>query len=321
MKKVEDYWAKMHPNKDQREYLLKTLARQLYGDSGRELFHVHAGKGGTASNGKSRFFGVLEAVLGQYIRKTQVSILTAKNREEASRPQPEYAYWRGRRMLYVTEPEHSECLHSGIVKDLTGGERICFRQLYSNTYVTFKPMFSWHMMTNEAPKLDGTDDGMRRRMRKIDYISRFVEESDVDEQCHEYKIDDTIFRELEKSIALRMAFMRHLLDHFDMKYAFEMPDSIRKTCECYIKENDGVAQFVEEFIVKSEDKDAYFTLKEAKELFSRQEYYNGRAGTLKNDLEKLLKTNCSAQKWLKGKNITNVFTGYKIRDLYEEACM
>lgn len=312
-RKVKDYWEKMHPNKDQRDYLLKTLSRQLYGDSGRELFHIHAGKGGSASNGKTTMWQLLETILGEYVRKTQVSILTAKSREEASRPQPEYAYWRGRRMLYVTEPEQAECMHSGIVKDLTGGEKITFRQLYSNKYVTFKPQFKWHMMCNDPPKLDGTDDGMKRRMRKIDFISKFVDAEEVNEEEHKYQIDHSLFKELQNSIPLRMAFLRHLLDHFDIKYAFEMPDSIRKTCECYLKDNDGVAQFVEEFIEKSSDKEAHFTLKEAKELFSKQEYYNGRIGTLKTDLEKLLKIPCLDQKKIDGKNTRYVFVGYKLK--------
>lgn len=310
--KVVKYWETLHPNKDQRDYILKTFARQLYGDSGRELFHVHAGKGGTASNGKTKCFQLLESVLGEYIRKTQVSILTAKNREEASKPQPEYAYWRGRRILYVTEPEHSECLHSGIVKDLTGGERIIFRLLHSNTYASFKPQFKISMMCNDAPKLDGTDDGMKRRMRKIDYVSRFVDASQVDEESHMYRIDESLFKELGTSTQLRMAFLRHLLDHFDLGYNFEMPEAIRKTCECYLKENDGVAQFVEEFIVNSDEKDAHFTLKQAKEVFQRQEYFNGRVGTLKTDLEKLLHTVCIEQKRVNQVREKNVFIGYRL---------
>lgn len=77
----------------------------------------------------------------------------------------------------------------------------------------------------------------------------------------------------------------------------------------------NVAQFVEEFIVKSVEKDAHFTLKEAKELFSRQEYFNGRVGTLKTDLEKLLKVTCLDQKKIDGKNTRYVFMGYIIKSV------
>lgn len=311
-RKVVEYWEKLHPNKDQREYILKTFARQLYGDSGRELFHVHAGHKATAANGKTKCFLLLEKVLGEYVRKTQVSILTAKNREEASKPQPEYAYWRGRRILYVTEPEQSECLHSGIVKDLTGGERIIFRLLHSNTYASFTPQFKFSLLCNDPPKLDGTDDGMRRRMRKVDYVSRFVEADQVDEANHRYKIDASLFMEAEASIPLRMAFLKHLLGYFDLGYNFEMPEGIRKTCECYLKDNDGVSQFVEEFIMKSDEKDAHFTLKQAKEMFQRQEYFNRRIGTLKTDLEKILHTVCFDSKRIKSVLHRNVFLGYNL---------
>ena len=310
--KVEKYWNVLHPNEDQRSYVVKMFARQLYGDSGRELFHVHAGHRGQAANGKSTFFSNMEKALGQYVRKTSVSILTAKSRDEASRPQPEYAYWRGRRILYVSEPEQSECLHSGIVKDLTGGERISYRLLYSNKIVTFKPQFKIAMQCNDVPKLDATDDGMKRRMRKIDYISRFVEANEVDEENHKYPIDPSFMKELDSSDAMKMEFLRYLLDHFSLEYNFEMPESIRRACECYLRDNDGVAQFVEEFVEPSSDKDSYFTLKAARDLFSRQDYYNGRATTLKTDLEKMLKTTCVEQKRINKIREKNVFLGFTL---------
>ena len=138
----------------------------------------------------------------------------------------------------------------------------------------------------------------------------------MNEEEHCYKIDHSLFKELETNDALKMEFLRHLLDHFSLEYNFEMPDSIRNNCEYYLKANDGVAQFVDEFIVK--DPEGHFTLKEAKELFTRQEYFNKRIGTLKTDLEKLIKTICYAQKWINNKNVSNVFLGYRIRSDHDE---
>lgn len=54
------------------------MARQLRGDGSNELFHMHAGKGGSAGNGKSSFFRVLEATLGAHISPFDVSELTTK---------------------------------------------------------------------------------------------------------------------------------------------------------------------------------------------------------------------------------------------------
>lgn len=58
----------------------------------------------------------------------------------------------------------------------------------------------------------------------------------------------------------------------------------------------------------------YFTLKQAKELFMRQDYFNGRIATLKTDLEKLLKTICYQQKRIKRIRYKYVFVGFRLND-------
>ena len=82
-------------------------------------FHIHAGHLGSAANGKSTCFETLETTLGDYMRKFGIEMLTTKQR-----PDPEMAFWVGRRILYATEPKHDDVLNSGIMKDLTGGENI-----------------------------------------------------------------------------------------------------------------------------------------------------------------------------------------------------
>ncbi|KXZ42432.1 hypothetical protein GPECTOR_147g16 [Gonium pectorale] len=129
---MQKYWATLHPDPEQHAYTIKTLARQLQGDVGHNLFHIHAGFQGSAGNGKSTFFDVLEMALGAYVRKFGVEMLVAKQRVESGKPMPEFQYWRGRRILYCTEPAHDDVLNAGIMKDLTGGEKILYRLLYSN---------------------------------------------------------------------------------------------------------------------------------------------------------------------------------------------
>ena len=106
--------------------------------------------------------------------------------------------------------------------------------------------------------------------------------------------------------------MEHLLDHFDKSWSFVMPDAIRKESESYLKENDSVAKFVEDFVVA--DADGYFTLKDAKTLFKQQEYYNGRIKMLKTDLEKALRAPCHEQKRVRGVSspCKNVFIGFSL---------
>lgn len=53
-----------------------------------------------------------------------------------------------------------------------------------------------HIMTNDAPQVDGSDAGVKRRIRKIDYISQFVPKEHVDESKNCFLRDDNFLSEL-----------------------------------------------------------------------------------------------------------------------------
>jgi phage/plasmid-associated DNA primase len=309
-KLVAEYFEKMHPDPAQRDYVIRTFARQGYGDHGNELFHIHAGHQGSAGNGKTMFFEVCEYTYGDYVRKFPVQILIAKNREEANTPVPEYQYWRGRRILYCTEPKYDDILHSGIMKDLTGGEKVSYRLLFSNDVHKLVPQYKMHIMCNDPPKVDGTDDGVKRRIRKIDYVSRFVDSADVDESKNMYQRDPSFFRLLRESHAMRMEVMRYFLDHFDMKYEYTMPKVVKENSKAYLEDNNNVHRFVTDCIRKCVD--SYFTLADAKQMFKSCDYPCDKISTLKCDLEKVLQMKCAEQKKIQGKNIRNAFVGFRL---------
>lgn len=307
---IQAYWSKLHPNNQQREYVIKTLARQLQGDVGQNLFHVHAGFQGSAGNGKSTFFDILEMCLGNYVRKFGVELLTAKQRVETGKPMPEFQYWKGIRMLYCTEPKHDDVLNTGIMKDLTGGEKILYRLLFSNDVIDFRPQFKMHIMCNDAPQVDGSDSGVKRRIRKIDYMAQFVTKEHVDENKHYYLRDDTFIGEMRSNPNVRMEFLRLLLDNYDHSFQYDMPDVVALNSRMYLEENDNVFNFVQAFITK--DENSFFTLKDAKATFKSSEYNNNKLQTFKNDLQKLLKTPCEEQKKINGKKQNSVFSGWKL---------
>ena len=302
------YFERLHPDKEQREYVLKTLARQFYGDHGGELFHIHAGFQASAGNGKSVFFEVLELCFRDYIHKFQVEILVVKQRGDPHKPIPEFKNWRGKRILYCTEPNSDDKLNSGVLKELTGGESISYRMLFSNEIVKFRPMYKLSIMCNDAPIVEGNDEGIKRRIRKIDYLSKFVNRDEVDESNHCYEKDLNFVDQFKQENALKMEFARYILEHYDHAYKYEMPDIIKKSSTMYIDENNNVLNFVKEFIVK--DTDGFFTLKEAKEHFKNSQHFNGKLTTLKNDLQKILKIQCIEEKKIKGRKYRSAFMGY-----------
>lgn len=165
-------------------------------------------------------------------------------------------------------------------------------------------------MTNDAPQVDGSDSGVKRRIRKIDYLSQFLPKDQVDESENKFLRDDNFLYELRDTKEYKMEFLRLLLDNYNHDYQFEMPHCIASNSKEYIEENDNVLKFVQDRIVKV--KDSFFTLKQAKEAFKQSEYFNNKIQTLKNDLIKCLKIPCIEQKRINGKKENYVFEGYKL---------
>ena len=305
--KIQQYWEMLHPDPGQREYIQKTFARQLYGDSGNELFHIHTGRNATASNGKTKFFEAVENSLGAYVGKFGIEILTAKQRIEPGKPMPIFETWRGKRILYCTEPNEDETVNSGIMKDLTGGEELQYRMLYANDIRRFRPQFKLHMMCNDTPRVDATDSGVKRRMTKTDYISQFVDPSEADPDNHRYPRDPALIQAFKVSDSLKCAFVRLLFRAYDHGFSFEKPSAVLASSKEFLEQNDLVLQFVESYIQKSQDQDGWFTLAEAKEALKNSEYNNNKPGSLKNALVRSLNTSCLPQKWFGQQKCTNVF--------------
>ena len=207
----------------------------------------------------------MECCLGNYVLRFDVAVLTAKQRPEVGKPMPEYAAWRGVRMLYCSEPNHDDKLNSGILKELTGGEPIMYRLLFSNDVHRFRPQFKLHMMCNDAPQLDGGDSGVQRRTRKIDYISCFVEGDRVDPERHRYARDPALVAGFKDSDKVRLAFIRELLCLYQHSWEFTMPTVVREASSAYLEENDGV-RMVAALCIVADEKNC-FLLADANDLF------------------------------------------------------
>lgn len=308
---VEQFWKSLHPNEEQRTYLIKTIARQLYGDSGAERFHIHAGSLGSASNGKTSFFEVLNHCLGDYIYKFGVEHLTAVKRQEAQKPSPEFAKWKGRRILYCTEPSQTDVLNSGILKDYSGNEVFNYRMLHSNFYDSFVPQFCMHIMCNEPPKVEGECQGIKRRIRKIDYLSEFVDDPNhVDEASFKFLKNKQLILGFSKH-ELKMEFIRHLLDNYEHDFRFLEPEIVKRNSQMYLEDNNSVLQFVNKYIVQGNTSD-FFTMRQANDAFKYdREIYNGRP-LKKEQIASIIRAPCIEAKKINNKKFNYVFMGFKI---------
>ena len=157
--------------KNVRDYVIKLMATFISGSTKSEKFHVWSGSGG---NGKSKLIELLEKALGDYAGKMNISNLTQK-RGNAGSANPELSRTKGRRFINMQEPDEHCKLNVGLMKEITGGDKIIARALYKEPQ-EFKPQFKMVLTCNDRPELPPDDEGTWRRVVLVEYTSRFKPE-------------------------------------------------------------------------------------------------------------------------------------------------
>jgi putative DNA primase/helicase len=115
---------------------------------------------GTGANGKSVFFDVIQWVLGEYAAVPDKSLLV-KSAQEQHRTV--YADLQGVRLAVAHETAATDKLNEADVKNITGGDLIKARKMRQEAF-TFAPTHTMVLVTNYRPRIDGTDEGIWRRI-------------------------------------------------------------------------------------------------------------------------------------------------------------
>lgn len=118
---------------------------------------------GLGANGKSVFLETLTRLLGPLAIGLPAESVAGSSERGSGQASPDLARLFGKRFLRVIELPPDKPLHEDLVKKLTGGERIPVRGLFK-AYFEFAPCFIGHMSGNGYPRIDGTDNGIWRRM-------------------------------------------------------------------------------------------------------------------------------------------------------------
>ena len=163
---------KFFPDDGLRRYMWEHAASTLIGNNRNQKFNIYTGSGG---NGKSKYINLLNMCLGDYADKLNIALITQK-RKAAGGPSPEIAKLKGKRYITMDEPTKGDVLNEGIVKQLTGGDEITARELYTAREIKFTPQFELTCCTNNMFEVNSTDKGIWRRIRKCDFRAEFIDE-------------------------------------------------------------------------------------------------------------------------------------------------
>jgi len=165
-----EFLGKIVPNKEALDYLLRFLASCLRGVTDDQLFHFFTGVG---SNGKSTLINILDKAMGDYFVTLKPTSLMGKDKN-ADDATPGFSKLPGKRCVGLSEPNKGSNLNLGLLKKITGCDKFQARRLYENE-IEFKIQAKFIMLCNDLPEVNSIDYATWRRIRKINFPSKFVD--------------------------------------------------------------------------------------------------------------------------------------------------
>lgn len=226
-------------NKELIHYIQKAVGYSMTGSVKEQVMFFLYGNG---RNGKSVFLDIISDILGTYAKTIQSnSIMVRQNTGGAN---SDIARLKGARLVTSSEPNENAKLDEGLIKQLTGGDKITARKLYGDEF-EFSPEFKLWLATNHKPIIRGTDEGIWRRIALIPFTV-YIEDKDVDLELP--------FKLKRESIGI----LNWMVDGALMwqKEGLEQPEVIKENTKVYREEMDVIESFLGECAVKGPGKTA-----------------------------------------------------------------
>jgi putative DNA primase/helicase len=217
-------------------YIQRSIGYSLSGSTEEQMMFILYGNG---RNGKSVFLDIITEMFGSYATNIQPQTIMVK--QQGSGANSDIARLNGARLVTTTEPNEGVRLDEGLVKQLTGGDKVTARFLYENEF-DFIPQFKLWMATNHKPIIRGTDDGIWRRMAIIPFTV----------QIPEHKVDKRLKHKLKREL---MAILNWAVEGYMLWRAtgLQEPQTIKDQRKEYRGEMDVVEAFIEDCCIRNEN--------------------------------------------------------------------
>jgi len=244
---IAEFFSKLFPDKDVRAYTLRLLASCLEGTNKEQCFYVATGVGG---NGKSKLVELMRMTLGDYQTSLQSTVLTRK-RPESGAANPDIMAAKCRRFIYLQEPDDKEPMNTSRMKQFSGEDMVEARGLFQDQE-KFVIMGKLIMMCNSLPPVTSMDRGTWRRIRVIEFVSKFVlpdHPEYISKRPNVFLIDPLLDKKLR---SWREPFLALLVHIYEKEYIPNglnpVPGAVMRAVDKYKESFDTYARFRNERI-------------------------------------------------------------------------
>ncbi|EAG5019689.1 DNA primase [Listeria monocytogenes] len=210
-------------------YIQKAVGYSLSGSTSEQVMFILFGNG---RNGKSVFLDIINDIFGSYATNIQPQTIMVK--QQSSNANSDIARLHGARFVTTTEPNEGVRLDEGLVKQLTGGDKVTARHLYKDEF-EFTPEFKIWMATNHKPIIRGRDDGIWRRLHLVPFTVK-IPDAKVDKQL-KYKLRRELTGILNWAVEGFLKWQREGLG---------MPKAVENASSEYKSEMDVITAFIED---------------------------------------------------------------------------
>jgi P4 family phage/plasmid primase-like protien len=242
---VEIFMRQLFPEPTVCKYMWEHLSSSLIGANLNQTFNIYCGSG---SNGKSILADLMSLSLGEYKGTVPISLVTEK-RNKIGGTSSEVMQLKGIRYAVMQEPSKDSKVDEGVMKELTGGDPIQARALYSESEI-FEPQFNLVVCTNNLPEISSNDDGTWRRIRVVPFISKFVDETDkfLDSTPHVFKKDKSLKDKLPKWAPVFISMLVNIA--YDKCGMVQDCEVVLSSSNKYREEQDIISGFIHQMIVE-----------------------------------------------------------------------
>lgn len=140
-------------------FLRRSVGYSMTGSTSEERFWFIHGPG---ASGKSTFIEAIKAAFGDYAVTADFESFLARHNSGGG-ARGDLARLAGARLVTSVEVDDGRKLAEGLVKQLTGGDKIPCRRLYESEF-EYHPQFTLWLVANHKPKVRHDDDAIWRRV-------------------------------------------------------------------------------------------------------------------------------------------------------------
>lgn len=154
------------------EFVQRAIGYSLTGDTREhKLFVLH----GSGRNGKTTLIEIVKRLLGKDAAKPTPFDTFIRTRNDG--PRNDIAALHRVRLAVASESGEGRKLDEATVKLVTGGDTIAARFLFKE-YFEFTPQFKIWLVTNNRPRVDGSDDAIWARLCLVPFETSFLGRED-----------------------------------------------------------------------------------------------------------------------------------------------